>query len=192
MWMSHVTLMNVSFHLCECVMSHTRHVTHVNAACHTHERVLLHIRMRHVTHMNTSCHTYENIMPHIWMRHVTLAQRHTCDMTHLYVWRTHLYVWHDSFICVTWLIHTCDMTHHIWMCHLTRAQRYTTRRTWKNIPLWDTSTTQPQPPSWPSKNERKKLQRRQQVVKKKVFYLTFGREVGLAYDAGILWVLATL
>jgi len=24
---------------------------------------------------------------------------------------THSYVWHDSFICVTWLIHTCDMTH---------------------------------------------------------------------------------
>jgi len=28
---------------------------------------------------------------------------------------THLYVWHDSFICVTWLIHMCDMTHsHVW------------------------------------------------------------------------------
>jgi len=28
---------------------------------------------------------------------------HMCDMTHSYVW-------HDSFICVTWLIHACDMT----------------------------------------------------------------------------------
>jgi len=27
-----------------------------------------------------------------------------CDMTHSYVW-------HDSFICETWLIHMCDMTH---------------------------------------------------------------------------------
>jgi len=28
---------------------------------------------------------------------------------------THLYVWHDSFICVTWLIHMCDMTHsYVW------------------------------------------------------------------------------
>jgi len=27
-----------------------------------------------------------------------------CDMTHAYVW-------HDTFICVTWFIHTCDMTH---------------------------------------------------------------------------------
>jgi len=29
---------------------------------------------------------------------------HMCDMTHSYVW-------HDSFICVTWLIHISDMTH---------------------------------------------------------------------------------
>jgi len=29
---------------------------------------------------------------------------HMCDMTHSYVW-------HDSFICVTWLIHMCDMNH---------------------------------------------------------------------------------
>ena len=27
-----------------------------------------------------------------------------CDMTHSHVW-------HDSFTCVTWLIHMCDMTH---------------------------------------------------------------------------------
>jgi len=31
-----------------------------------------------------------------------------CDMTHSHVW-------HDSFTCVTWLIHMCDMTHsHVW------------------------------------------------------------------------------
>ena len=47
---------------------------------------------------------------------------HVCDMTHL----CHAYVWHDSFICVTWLIHAestiflllravCDMTHsYVW------------------------------------------------------------------------------
>jgi len=33
---------------------------------------------------------------------------HICDMTHSYVW-------HDSFICVTWLIHMCDMTYsYVW------------------------------------------------------------------------------
>jgi len=32
----------------------------------------------------------------------------TCDMTHSYVW-------HDSCWCVTWLILTCDMTHsYVW------------------------------------------------------------------------------
>ena len=43
---------------------------------------------------------------------------------------THSHVWHDSFLCVTWLIHICDMTHshvrhdsftcvriHLWMRH---------------------------------------------------------------------------
>jgi len=33
---------------------------------------------------------------------------HMCDMTHSYVW-------HDSFICVTWPTHMCDMTHsYVW------------------------------------------------------------------------------
>jgi len=28
---------------------------------------------------------------------------------------THLYVWHNSFTCVIWLIHMCDITHsHVW------------------------------------------------------------------------------
>jgi len=28
---------------------------------------------------------------------------------------THAYVWHDSCICVTWLMHMCDMTHaYVW------------------------------------------------------------------------------
>jgi len=48
---------------------------------------------------------------------------------------THSYVWHAWFICVTWLIHTCDMSHvklayelyhryewvmsHVWISHIT-------------------------------------------------------------------------
>jgi len=34
-----------------------------------------------------------------------------CDMIHSYVCPAYVYVWHDSFICVTGLIHMCDMTH---------------------------------------------------------------------------------
>jgi len=40
---------------------------------------------------------------------------HTCDMTHSHVW-------HDSFTCVTWLIYTGDMTHsHVWHNLFTRV-----------------------------------------------------------------------
>ena len=51
-------------------------------------------------------------MTHSYVRHDSFIRvtwlMHTCDMTHSYVW-------HDSFICVTWLIHTCDMTHsYVW------------------------------------------------------------------------------
>jgi len=49
----------------------------------------------------------------LWLNH----QRHDSFMNHM----THtekvpaLYVWHDSFICVTWLIHMRDMTHsYVW------------------------------------------------------------------------------
>jgi len=41
---------------------------------------------------------------------------HTCDMAHSYAW-------HDSFICVTWLIHTCDMTHsYAWHASIPRQR----------------------------------------------------------------------
>jgi len=35
-------------------------------------------------------------------------------------WMTHLiHMWHDSFMCATWLIHMCDMTHSYvtWLIH---------------------------------------------------------------------------
>jgi len=81
--------------------------------------VMSHMWMSHVTHVNESCHTYEWVMSHTWMLHTRAriyGQRvracaaftcvtwliHTCDMTHSHEW-------HDSFMCVTWLMH--DMTH---------------------------------------------------------------------------------
>jgi len=43
---------------------------------------------------------------------------------------THSYVWHDSFICVTWLIHMCDVTHsYVWHDSFT----YVTYAKW---PTW--------------------------------------------------------
>ena len=114
-------------------MSHVwmSHVTRMNESCHTYEWVMAHVWMSHVTRMNESCHTYEWVMSHVWLSHVTGEQCdeqprrtslrggsgficvtwliHMCDMTHSYVW-------HDSFICVTWLIHMWDMTHRD-VCH---------------------------------------------------------------------------
>ena len=42
---------------------------------------------------------------------------HKWDNRWIYSSRVHIpsYVWHDSFICVTWIIHACDMTHsYVW------------------------------------------------------------------------------
>jgi len=76
--------------------------------------------MSHVTyewvmsHMNESCH--------IWMSHVTCEYvkskspifiRTVCTL-----WWVMAYsdVWRGSFICVTWLIRMCDMTHsYVWL-----------------------------------------------------------------------------
>ena len=60
------------------------HVTHVNEACHTYERVMSHLWMGHVTHMNGSCLTWEWVMPQLWMSLVT----HKCIMS--YVWMSHV------------------------------------------------------------------------------------------------------
>jgi len=48
-----------------------------------------HVRMRHGANMNEACHIY----------HMNEA------------WHSLSYVRHDSFICVIWLMHTCDMPH---------------------------------------------------------------------------------
>ena len=80
--------------------------------------------------MNPVCVWRDSCICVIWLMHI-------CDMTHSHVWMSHscvwhglficvtglihmcdmihAYVWHDSCICVTWLIHMCDMTHsYVW------------------------------------------------------------------------------
>ena len=41
-----------------------------------------------------------------WVKYTRMNESNTYERV-----VSHLYVWHDSFICVTWLIHMCDMTH---------------------------------------------------------------------------------
>jgi len=57
-----------------------------------------------------------------------MALTYTCDMTHLFVWHAIILrdsncnrVWNKSFMCVTWVLRTCDTNHccvrHDWfMC----------------------------------------------------------------------------
>jgi len=105
--------MKESCHTYEWVMLHISksHVTHMNESCHIYDWVMSHIRMSHVTHTNESWHTYEWVMSHIWMSHVT----HMNESCHTYEWvichmpSRRQMSW--SFICVTWLIRMCDMTH---------------------------------------------------------------------------------
>jgi len=36
---------------------------------------------------------------------------HMCDITHPYVWHDSFILWHDPYLWVTWPIHMCDMIH---------------------------------------------------------------------------------
>jgi len=44
--------------------------------------------------------------PYVWNRSVFWRPLCTTCLVHIY----HIYVWHDSFIHMTWLVHTCDVT----------------------------------------------------------------------------------
>jgi len=89
----------------------------MSESCHTYAWVMSHIPMSEVTHMNESRKWYiDQVVVHTWMSHVTHVNEscHTCEkvMTHKSS-HTHMngwYRWHDSFVCVTWLNHMCDMT----------------------------------------------------------------------------------
>jgi len=113
-WMSHVTHMNESCHICECSlcsswvqrwvlfstwMNHVRcasvmsriwmrHVTYMHGSCLTYEWVMSHTWMSHVTHMNGTRHIYEWIMSHIWLTHVrcTWIMAHGNTSCHTYEW----------------------------------------------------------------------------------------------------------
>jgi len=124
-WIGHVTHMKESSHTDERVMSHI-HVTHTNESCHTYERAKSHVWMSHVTHMNDSHHIYERVVSHMKMRqdwHMdtpwggagggtnrNLLSFHQKSSVFVHLLSLVYPVWHNSFVCVTWLIHRCEMT----------------------------------------------------------------------------------
>jgi len=83
----------------------------MNEPCDTHERVFMslclsstpkaaHTWMSHITHMIEPCDTHEWAMSHTWTSLVLVSFMDTFQTQR-----------HDSFMCVTWLIHVCDMIH---------------------------------------------------------------------------------
>jgi len=86
-----------------------RHVTHINASCHTYQWVILLIWISHVTQLDASCHTYECVLSNIPMRHFTDMNEscHTirCVMSHISV--SHVM----SHAQVSWWSHTRIPTH---------------------------------------------------------------------------------
>ena len=106
--------------------------------------VMPHVWMRHITHIINMCscvciyiNHYINIICKVMSQHVLSGergggggggyQRHRaeCQRTepstcvcHDTFTQAHSYVWHDTFICVTCLIHVCTMGHsHVWQTH---------------------------------------------------------------------------
>jgi len=54
---------------------------------------------------------------------------HFCDISHSMRDKNHPYMWHDSFGCMTWLIHICHMTHLCvtWPTHCNTLRRTATQ-----------------------------------------------------------------
>jgi len=149
---SFICVVYMSFIHTYCNMLHDIYTTHMNEAHHTYifETWLVHMclymcDMPHsyvwrasficVTCLIHMCgvyifHTY--ILQHV-TRHIHYAYEwgtshiYIWDMTHSYVF---IYVWHASFICVTCLIHMCDVPDsYVWCIYLSyihTATCYTT------------------------------------------------------------------
>jgi len=62
----------------------------------------------------THCNTQQRTATHHYQSGEAHAKQ-SRDALHLPLRAAHSYVWHNAFICVTWLIHMCDMTHsYVW------------------------------------------------------------------------------
>jgi len=102
------------------------HVTHINASCHTHEWVMVHMKESWHTWMNHV--THECVMSHIWMSHVTHESRGRApsSWTYLsYIWTSHVtHEWVMSHTCHdVWLLrhgHTCPIYERV-MTHMNKS-----------------------------------------------------------------------
>jgi len=152
-WMSHVSHMYASCHTCERIVSHIwmSHVSHMNESCLTYGWVVSHIWMSRVVSCSKRrskrrlwrCKKQRDVVFHkqkdvaFWMSRVShmnesrrVVQQKTIEeeivnwivncsqspSSDVVLWMSH----------VTWLIHTCDMTHsYLWHDSFTILRRST-------------------------------------------------------------------
>jgi len=131
--MRRVARMDVSRRSYECVLSHIwmSHVIHMKKSI-TWLRSLLQ-KVNNMTQVSfdsglqkrpESCYSYEKVngkdsiqlqMTHSCVCHDSFmcvtGLIDTCDMTHAHVWHDHSCVWHDAFVRVTWRIHMHAQCH---------------------------------------------------------------------------------
>jgi len=91
--------------------------------CHGYDQVILGVRMRRVTHTwmsHESCHTCERVMLYVYMRHTTRFQmgHESCDTREWVISYTcscvillRVISLILLYICMTWRIPICDVTH---------------------------------------------------------------------------------
>jgi len=76
------------------------------------------------------CWTYEHAHAHTHTQHTTHKTMHTRSLQFNLVVERQL-VWHDLFICVTWLIHMCDIMHsRVWYDSLTCNWTWSLNGSW--------------------------------------------------------------
>ena len=98
-------------HALHCNMQHT--ATHT--ALHTAPHCDTHCNM-HLTATHTALPTSQHVVTRITLQHATITQyTATCNTytaaRNTLVGEWLVCAWHDSFICVTWLIQLCSVTH---------------------------------------------------------------------------------
>jgi len=121
----HVSLKSrVHIHTCTCAPSHTPALLYTNANAQTHTRAKNHTHAQKITHTctHTQIHTWTHTHTR-WLIHTHIKYTGRCG----YVSDT----WKRK-LCVTWLIHMCDMTHSYvtWVMNYTWCVYHITD-TWK-------------------------------------------------------------
>ena len=139
---AHIDELCLTYGSYEWVMSHVwmRHVSRMNASCHTHGWVMSHTWMIHVSHRNESCHT---IVLKAWRQSMGWLQYHAyIVMSHVCMRVTHMnascvQMSHEPSI---WHINAChaheSVMSHVWMSHVSPMNESCLTYEWVMSSIW--------------------------------------------------------